>query len=70
MRDDLVGAGDRPLPANHEELTPLSFLERSVLIYGDRVAVVHEDRRYTYSELGERVSRLASTTRSIQSGRV
>ncbi|HEY6762051.1 MAG TPA: AMP-binding protein [Baekduia sp.] len=63
MRDDLVGAGDRPLPANHEELTPLSFLERSVLIYGDRVAVVHEDRRYTYSELGERVSRLASALR-------
>jgi fatty-acyl-CoA synthase len=46
--------------AHREELTPISFLERSVLVYPDRVAVSHEDRRYTYRELGERVNRLAS----------
>jgi fatty-acyl-CoA synthase len=46
--------------AHREELTPLSFLQRSVLVFPDRVAVTHEARRYTYRELGERVNRLAS----------
>jgi fatty-acyl-CoA synthase len=46
--------------AHREELTPISFLERSVLVYPSRIAVTHEDRRYTYRELGERVNRLAS----------
>ena len=46
--------------AHRSELTPLAFLERSVLVYPDRVAVVHEGRRYTYREFGERVNRLAS----------
>jgi fatty-acyl-CoA synthase len=49
--------------ANWTELSPLSFLERSVLVYPHRVAVVHEDRRYTYRELGARVNRLASALR-------
>jgi fatty-acyl-CoA synthase len=52
-----------PPPANRAELTPVSFLERSVLVYPDRVAVVHDDRRYTYRELGARVNRLASALR-------
>ena len=42
------------------ELTPVSFLGRSVAVHPERVAVVHGDRRYTYTELGERVARLAS----------
>jgi fatty-acyl-CoA synthase len=50
-------------PANRAELTPVSFLERSAFVYPDRVAVVHEDRRYTYRELGARVNRLASALR-------
>jgi fatty-acyl-CoA synthase len=49
--------------ANRTELSPVRFLERSVLVYPERVAVVHEDRRYSYRELGERVSRLASALR-------
>jgi fatty-acyl-CoA synthase len=53
-----------PAPrANRAELTPLSFLERSAFVYPDRVAVVHENRRYTYRELGARVNRLASALR-------
>jgi fatty-acyl-CoA synthase len=48
---------------NRTELTPVSFLERSALVYPDRVAVVHEDRRYTYRELRARVNRLASALR-------
>jgi fatty-acyl-CoA synthase len=46
--------------AHRTELTPLSFLARSVAVYPDKDAVVHEDRRYSYRELGERVNRLAS----------
>ncbi|MBV8941233.1 MAG: AMP-binding protein [Solirubrobacterales bacterium] len=46
--------------AHRTELSPLSFLERSEFVYPDKVAVVHEDRRYTYREMGERVRRLAS----------
>src|SRR5439155_9849632 len=49
---------------HRSELTPLAFLERSVLVYPDKVAVVHEDRRYTYREFGERVNRLASALRA------
>ena len=33
-------------------------------MYPDKVAVVHEDRRYTYREFGERVNRLASALRA------
>ena len=50
--------------ANRTELSPLLFLERSVLVYPGKVAVVHEDRRYTYREFGERVNRLASALRA------
>jgi fatty-acyl-CoA synthase len=45
------------------ELTPVSFLRRSALVYPDRVAVVHGERRHTYRELGERANRLASALR-------
>jgi fatty-acyl-CoA synthase len=57
-----TGAAGRPV--NRTELTPLSFLERSVSVYPERVAVVYGDRRYTYRELGARVNRLASALRS------
>src|SRR5215469_10659937 len=45
------------------ELTPVSFLERSALIFPEKVAVVHGDRQYTYREFAERVYRLASGLR-------
>ncbi|MBV8987226.1 MAG: AMP-binding protein [Solirubrobacterales bacterium] len=49
--------------AHRSELTPLSFLERSEFVYPDKVAVVYEERRYTYREMGDRVRRLASALR-------
>jgi fatty-acyl-CoA synthase len=55
-------AGDREL-ANRTELSPLSFLQRSALVYPNRVAVVHADRRYTYRDFSNRVNRLASALR-------
>ncbi|HSJ28914.1 MAG TPA: acyl--CoA ligase family protein [Acidimicrobiia bacterium] len=40
-------------------LTPLSYLERSATVYGDRQAVVDGDVRLTYRQLHERTKRLA-----------
>jgi acyl-CoA synthetase (AMP-forming)/AMP-acid ligase II len=45
------------------ELTPVSFLQRSALVFPDKTAVVHGDRQYTYREFAERVNRLASRLR-------
>ena len=47
------------------ELTPVSFLERSALVFPDKVAIVHGDRQYTYREFAERVNRLASHLRAM-----
>ena len=46
--------------ANHEPLSPISFLKRAAEVYPDRTAVVHGPLRYTYLECFERCSRLAS----------
>ncbi|HUE25590.1 MAG TPA: AMP-binding protein, partial [Solirubrobacteraceae bacterium] len=58
--DGLEQLSDEARRAHRQELTPLSFLERSVQVYPGRVAVTHERRQYTYRELGDRVNRLAS----------
>jgi fatty-acyl-CoA synthase len=61
--EDVIETNEPGRRPNRTELNPVSFLERSALVYPDRVAVVHEDRRYTYRELGERVNQLASALR-------
>lgn len=53
-----------PNSINRTELSPVSFLERSALVFPDKVAVVHYARRYTYGELAKRVNRLASRLRA------
>uniref|UniRef100_A0A804LD43 Uncharacterized protein n=1 Tax=Zea mays TaxID=4577 RepID=A0A804LD43_MAIZE len=40
--------------ANYVPLTPLSFLERAAVVYGDRAAVVCGDRRFSWRETRER----------------
>ena len=45
--------------ANYSELTPLAFLERASLAFGDKVAIVHADRRITYAEMAVEVTRMA-----------
>src|SRR5262245_32275873 len=45
-------------------LTPVTFLRRSAHVLPDKIAVVHGERRYTYSQFEERVNRLASGLRS------
>ena len=46
-------------PANFVPLSPISFLERSAMVYPDKTAVVHGRRRTTYAELHARCRRLA-----------
>ena len=46
------------------ELNPVEFLHRAAYMYPDHVAVVHGQRRYSYTELAERSWRLANALRS------
>jgi len=55
MRDDLPRR-----PANHVPLTPVDFLDRSALVWPDRIAVRHGARAWTYAEFAARCRRLAS----------
>lgn len=45
---------------NHELLTPVNFIKRSVEVYPDKIAVINGNKRYTYKEFYARVNRLAS----------
>jgi fatty-acyl-CoA synthase len=51
------------------ELTPVSFLRRSAYMFPEKTAVVYGGRRYSYSELEERVNRLASRLRDSGLGK-
>ena len=51
-------------PANHQPLTPLSFLERSATAFPNHPAIVHGDRRFTYGEFYARSRRLASALKA------
>jgi len=47
-------------PANYTPLTPLSLIARASYTYPNHLAVVHGDRRYTWSETYARCRRFAS----------
>jgi fatty-acyl-CoA synthase len=47
-----------------ESLTPVRFLDRAADVYGERVAVVDGDRRWTYAEFRRRCLRLAGALRA------
>jgi fatty-acyl-CoA synthase len=47
-------------PANHQPLTPLTYLSRAALIFPDHPAIVHGDLRRTYSDFYARSRQLAS----------
>jgi fatty-acyl-CoA synthase len=57
------------MPVNRSYLSPLSFLERSLHVFPDKVAVVDGARRFTYAEFGQHVYRLASALRKLGIGR-
>jgi fatty-acyl-CoA synthase len=50
-------------PANHVPLSPLSFIARSAAVFPDRLAVVHGQRRYSWTETYRRSRQLASALR-------
>ena len=54
---------------NFSPLSPLSFLDRSVLAYPDKPAVIYGDTVYTYVQHSERVQRLAAALQAIGVGR-
>ena len=58
-----------PNPANFTALSPVSFVERSAEIFGDLIAVVHGNRRYTWAQTRDRSARLAAALRSLGVGR-
>ena len=46
------------------ELTPLSFLERSALVYPTKTAIVHGDREITYEQMRSLATKTASALRA------
>ncbi len=46
----------------------MEFLNRSVLVYPEKVAVIHGEKRFTYREFFERINRLASALQRIGVG--
>ncbi len=54
---------------NYDVLTPVSFLGGTALIYGDKTAVIYNDKRYTYNEFQSRVHRLANALTNIGIGK-
>ncbi len=47
-------------PANFQPLTPITFLERSALIFPDRTAIIHGSSRTSYGDFYKRARKLAS----------
>ncbi|MDB4080468.1 acyl-CoA synthetase [Amylibacter sp.] len=47
-------------PANHQPLTPLTFLERAASVFPDHVAIIHGDLRQNYLNLYTRSVKLSS----------
>ncbi|RWC06220.1 acyl-CoA synthetase [Mesorhizobium sp.] len=47
-------------PANHQPLTPLSYLERAAKTFPDHIAIIHGRQRTTYRDFWRRSLKLAS----------
>ena len=47
-------------PANHQPLSPVTFLDWSESVYPEKTAVIHGARRYSYRQLAGRCRRLAN----------
>ncbi|KAI4306326.1 hypothetical protein L6164_029613 [Bauhinia variegata] len=54
-----------PNPANSPPLTPLNFLERAAIVYGDSPSVLYNDVAYTWSHTHRRCLQLASSLASL-----
>ena len=47
-------------PANHQPMTPLTYLERAARTYPDQIAIIHGESRVTYRDFWRRSLKLAS----------
>ncbi|WP_400084414.1 acyl-CoA synthetase [Yoonia sp. R78084] len=56
-------------PANHQPLTPLTFLERAASVFPDHTAIVHGTLRRNYAEFYARSRQLASALAQLGIGR-
>ncbi len=56
-------------PANHQPLTPLSFLKAPARVWPERTAVIHGALRRSYADLYARSRRLASALAMLGVGR-
>ncbi len=54
---------------SYSPLTPLSFLDRSALVYPDKPAVIHGDTVYSYAQHRDRIHRLAAALQQCGVGR-
>ncbi len=54
-----------PNSVSFQDLTPLSFLDRSASVYPNKPAVIYGDTTYTYADLDDRVNKLAGALKSI-----
>nr|UPT51118.1 acyl-activating enzyme 7 [Pogostemon cablin] len=55
-----MAKGTLKCSSNYIPLTPISFLERSALVYRDRISVVHGDLNFTWKQTHHRCLKLAS----------
>jgi len=56
--------------ANYVPLSPVSFLTRAASAFAEKIAVIDGTRRYTYRQLLERCTRLASALAKLGVGRL
>jgi len=61
-------AGLEKRPANYEPLTPISFLERSALVYPESRAIIDGERVIAYGEMFHRCRRAADALRKAGVG--
>ncbi|XP_014504139.1 probable acyl-activating enzyme 6 isoform X2 [Vigna radiata var. radiata] len=58
-----------PNPANSVPLTPLTFLERAAIVYGDSHSILYDNISFTWSQTHRRCLQLASSLTSLGLGR-
>lgn len=55
--------------ANYVSLTPITFLKRASMVYGDRISIIYSGVHFTWHQTYERCRRLASSLRSLNVGK-
>lgn len=68
-----IGAGApdflAPRQTNFAPLSPVSFLRRSAIAFGDKPAIVYNDDEWTYREFAEHAAKLAGALKAAGVGR-